>query len=140
MQSRTEPAICLVPTGKIQGSYWFLNLRTGRRIKRRTFTPLPFLTRIIDRVHALSNSDNQNPAHDLFDRLGNPIPNGDTPDDENENNAGDLTGVEEWDNNQYELPGVTTQDHQEETPGVTTTEEEEEIQETEIPEDEYGNK
>ena len=140
MQSRTEPAICLGPTGKLQGSYWFLNLRTGRHIKRRTFTPPSVPTRVIDRVHALIDADNQNPALDFFDRLGNTIPNGDTPHDKNENNAKYPTGVEECDNNQHEITGVITQDHQYETPVVTTTEEEEEIQEIEIPEDEDENK
>ena len=32
-QYRIEPAICLGQTGNLQGSYWFLNLCTGRRIK-----------------------------------------------------------------------------------------------------------
>ena len=137
-QSRIEPAICLVPTGNLQGSYWFLNLRTGRCIKWRTFTPLPVPTRIIDRVQALTNADDQNLALDFFDRLGNPIPYGDTPDDENEDNAKDLAGVEEYEN-PPEIPGVTTPDCQEEIPGVKTPEEEEEITEMEIPEEEDEN-
>ena len=87
-----------------------------------------------------ADADNQNPDVDFFDLLGNPIPNGDTLNNENENDAKDLTGVEEYENNQHEIPGVTTQEHQEETPGVTTTEEEEEIQEMEIPEDQNENK
>ena len=112
-QSRTEPAICLGPTGNLQGSYWLLNLRTGCHIKRRTFTPIPVPMRIIDRVHALADNDDQNPALILFDRLGNPIPYGDTPDDNNRDNDGDLAGVEECDK-QTEIPGVTTPDPQEE--------------------------
>ena len=56
-QSRIEPAICLVPTGNFQGSYWFLNLRTGLRIKQHTFTPLPFPTPVIERVQALADAD-----------------------------------------------------------------------------------
>ena len=133
-QSRTEPAICLIPTGNLQGSHWLINLRTRRRIKQRTFTPLPVLTCIIDRVHALTDAEVQNPALDFFDRLGNPIPYGDTPDNDNEDGAGGLTGVEEY-NNQTEIPGVATP-YQEEIPGVATPEEEEEIPEVEIPEEE----
>ena len=83
MQSRTEPAIWLGPTGNLQGYYWFLNLRTRIRIKRRTFTTLSVPTRIIERVHARTDADNQNTALDFFDRLGNPIPYDDTPDDNN---------------------------------------------------------
>ena len=138
MQSHTETAICLWPTGNLQGYYWFLNLRTGRHIKRRTFTP-PVPARVIDRVHALAEAGNQNTTLDLFDRLGNPIPNGDTPNDENENDAEDLIGVEEFDN-QHEIRGATTPDHQEEIPGVTTTEEGEAIIEMEIPEEQDENK
>ena len=37
---RRIPAICLGPTGNIQGSYSFLNLASGLVIKRRQFTEL----------------------------------------------------------------------------------------------------
>jgi hypothetical protein len=40
MQARTLGAICLGPTGNLQGSYKFLNLRTGQRITRRKWTDL----------------------------------------------------------------------------------------------------
>ena len=40
IQYRTKTCIYLGPTGNIQGSHWFLNFRTGLRIKHRTFTPL----------------------------------------------------------------------------------------------------
>ena len=92
----------------------------------------------IDCIHALADANNQNPAHDFFDRLGNPIPYGDTPNDKNEDNAEDLAGVEECDN-LTEIPGVTTPYHQEEIPGVITPEQEEEITEIEIPEEEDEN-
>ena len=137
-QSHTEPAICLGPTGNLQCSYWFLNLRTWRHIKHNNFTPLPVLTRVIDRVHALADTNKQKPALDFFELLGNTIPNGDTPDDKNEDDAKDLAGVEECEN-QPEMPGVTTPYHQEETPGVTTPEEKEDIIEMEISEEEDEN-
>ena len=79
-------------------------------------------------VHAPADAKNQNPDLDFFDCLGNPIPNGDTPDDKNENDAEYLTGVEECDN-QHEIPGEKTPNHREKIPGVTTTEEEEENKE-----------
>ena len=66
-------------------------------------------THFIDRVHALADADDQNPAFDFFDRLGNPIPYGNTPDDNNEDDAGDIAGVEEYDN-QTDIPGVVTPD------------------------------
>ena len=94
-QCHTELTISLGPTGYIQCSHWFLNLLTGRRIKQCIFTPLPVPTHVIDRVHALTDADNHNPALDLFDRLGNPIPYIDTPNDNNEYNAKDIAEVEE---------------------------------------------
>ena len=127
-QSPTEPAIYLRPTGNLQCYYWFLNLHTWRRIKHNNFTPLPFLTRVIDHVHALADTNKEKPALDFFELLGNTIPYGDTPDDKNEDYAKDLAGVEECEN-QPKMPGVKTIYHQEETPGVTTPEEEEEIME-----------
>ena len=73
MQYRTEPYIFLGTTGNIQVSHWFLNLRTGRRIKRHKFTPLPDPPHSIARVHEIPDEDNQNPALDLCDCYRNPI-------------------------------------------------------------------
>ena len=56
-QSHTEPVICLGPIGKLQCSYWFLNLRTVFHIKQHTFSLLPVSTRVIDRVQALANTN-----------------------------------------------------------------------------------
>ena len=70
-------------------------------------------------MHALADADDHNPALDFFDRLGNTIPYGDTPENDNEDDAEDIAGVEEC-NNQPEIPGVTTPDYKEEIPGVTT--------------------
>jgi hypothetical protein len=41
MESRTVGGVSLGPTGNIQGSYNFLSLLAGQRIKARSFTPLP---------------------------------------------------------------------------------------------------
>ena len=81
-QSCTEPDICLGPTGNLKGYYWFLNLRTGLRIKRRPFTPLPTPVHVIDCVHDLTKYENQNPPLNFYDCLGGPLENEDTPDDD----------------------------------------------------------
>jgi hypothetical protein len=39
MVTRSNPAIVLGPTGNLQGTYNFLSLATGKKVKRRTFTP-----------------------------------------------------------------------------------------------------
>lgn len=41
MQRRTHAAICLGPTGNLQGSYKFLCLSTGKKLTRRNFTVIP---------------------------------------------------------------------------------------------------
>ena len=62
------------------------------------------------------------PLLNVFDRLGNPIQDGDTSDDDNTDDAGGLTGVKnnKNKNEENEIPGV---DDQEEIPGVATLEE-----------------
>ena len=53
MDSRTIGAIALRPAAG-DNSYYFLNLATGRRIHRRSFTPMPMPQGVIDQVHRLA--------------------------------------------------------------------------------------
>ena len=104
-KTHTEPAICIGPMGNIQGSYWFLNLRTGQHIKRRKLTPLPDPSQIIARIHELADTDKQNPAIDFYDWFWFPI------EEENLTNPDDIvneiSGVdEEADPNLFEGTGV----------------------------------
>ena len=41
MTPRARPAICMGPTGNIQGSMKFMRVETGKKIFRRIFTRLP---------------------------------------------------------------------------------------------------
>ena len=52
--SRTTPAIALIPTGNVQGGYFFMSLRTGKRLHRRKWTELPTTEEIIKKVHAFA--------------------------------------------------------------------------------------
>ena len=54
MKSRGIPAICLGPTGNIQGTYRFLNLSTGLVLKRHRFVELPAPDSVIQRVNKLA--------------------------------------------------------------------------------------
>ena len=72
------PAICLGPTGNIQGTYSLLNLTTGLVIKRRRFTELPAHDLVIKRVATLAQKKGVSPnlvfadRHQIpFDWLGN---------------------------------------------------------------------
>lgn len=53
MSERTIGAINLGPTGNQQGSHWFLNLSTGKRMSRTRWTRLPMPQDAIDRVNHL---------------------------------------------------------------------------------------
>ena len=57
-KSHGLPAICLGPTGNIQGTYSFLNLSTGLVLKRRRFTELPAPDSVIKRVATLAKMSN----------------------------------------------------------------------------------
>ena len=89
-------------------------------------------------MNALANADDHNPVLDFFYRLDNSIPYGDTPDDNNGDNAGDITWVEEW-KTKRKSKGATTPDYKEEIPAIKTPEEEEKITELDIPEEEDEN-
>ena len=57
MQSRTMPAICLGPTGNMQGTYNFLNLTTGHIVKRRRFHEIPAPDSVIRHVNDLASKN-----------------------------------------------------------------------------------
>jgi hypothetical protein len=68
--ARTGGAICLGPTGNLQGSFKFLNLRTGRLITRRNWTSLPMPNEVIERVNALGKAEGQPSLLTFYDRRG----------------------------------------------------------------------
>ena len=70
MDSRALPCINLGPIGNLHGSHRFLNLRTGRIIKRNKWTEVPILPLVISRVEALTKNDNKKPALEFKNRAG----------------------------------------------------------------------
>ena len=50
-------AIFLGPTGNIQGTYSFMNLKTEREIFRNSFIELPTPEHVIDCIQALARKD-----------------------------------------------------------------------------------
>ena len=50
MVTSSTPAIVLGPTGNLQGTYKFLSLVTGKKVKRRAFTPYPMPDSVIRKV------------------------------------------------------------------------------------------
>jgi hypothetical protein len=50
---RPQGAICLGPSGNIQGGFRFLNLTSGQKITRRSWDNIPIPQTVIDRVNLL---------------------------------------------------------------------------------------
>ena len=70
MQRRTHAAICLGPTGNIQGSYKFLCLSTGRKLTRRNFTVIPGVPQtIIDAVDRIAAKENRTTGLSFRNRI-----------------------------------------------------------------------
>ena len=56
MQARTLGAICLGPTGNIQGAHWFMSLTSGARIIRYRWTELPVPADVLARVNGIAQA------------------------------------------------------------------------------------
>jgi hypothetical protein len=57
LDPRTKWAICMGPTGNLQGSYKFLSLATGKKVTRRKFTEMPITELVIKQVEAMAVKD-----------------------------------------------------------------------------------
>jgi hypothetical protein len=94
--ARSQGAICLAPSGNLQGGYRFLNLTTGKRITRRTWDIVPMPQTVIDRVNLLGKDQ---PELFIFtDRKGRPIGDIDitdkaNPEDLDDDDHVDIPGV-----------------------------------------------
>ncbi len=49
LEPRTKRAICMGPTGNLQGSYKFLSLVTGKKVVRRKFTKMPVTEAVLNK-------------------------------------------------------------------------------------------
>jgi len=56
-KSRTTLAIALNPIGKLQDSYHFMSLDTGKILSRRNWTELPTPQKVIDQVQDLADKE-----------------------------------------------------------------------------------
>jgi len=70
MEPRTKWAICLGPTGKMQGSYEFMSLRTGKKIVRRKFTEMPITESVIRQVDKCAKKDRAQSGLTFLNRNG----------------------------------------------------------------------
>ena len=57
LEPRTNWAICMGPTGNLQGSYKFLSLATGKKVTQRKFTEMPVTDAVIKQVEEMAVND-----------------------------------------------------------------------------------
>ena len=70
---RMAMAIALRATGNEQGSYYFLSLRTGKRVVRNNWTVLPMPAKIIATIHQLTAACKKYKSITFTDKDGNII-------------------------------------------------------------------
>ncbi len=57
LEPRTKWAICMGPTGNLQGSYKFLSLATGKKVTQRKFTKMPVTKAVIKQMEEMAVKD-----------------------------------------------------------------------------------
>ena len=66
-------AVALTPSGNAQGSYYFLNLHSGKCIIHNNWTVLPMPNEVISTIHQLAAACNKYKDIAFTDRDGNII-------------------------------------------------------------------
>ena len=101
MAPRTMGAICLGPTGNMQGSHWFMSLTSGAKVKRHRWTELPTPTDAIQRVNQIGRNDGMPSTISYSHRSGMEISDPLEEFFDRDNNTS--TGLEH-DNDRYFMP------------------------------------
>jgi hypothetical protein len=70
MEPRIKWAICLGPTGNMQGSCKFMSLSTGKKIVRRKFTEMPISESVIRQVDKWAKKDRAQNGLTFLNRNG----------------------------------------------------------------------
>ncbi len=70
LEPRTKWAICMGPTRNLQGSYKFLSLATGKKVKRRKFTEMSVTEAVIKQVKEMAVEDGAVKGISFKDRKG----------------------------------------------------------------------
>lgn len=68
MKSRTRPCIALGPTANLQGTYKFLCLTTGKKLKKRKWTELPMPDSIIQQVDQMATKEKRGGSWSVTNR------------------------------------------------------------------------
>jgi hypothetical protein len=70
LEPRTKWAICMGPTGNLQGSYKCLSIATGKKVMRRKFTEIPVTEAVIKQVKEMAVKDGAVKGINFKDRKG----------------------------------------------------------------------
>ena len=91
-------AFALQPMGNMQGTHYFLNINSGRRVARNHWTALPMPNEVIQAVHRLAAANKKHKGIVFTDKNGNII-NDNSPEElDNTEITGMSTGVGNIDN------------------------------------------
>ena len=93
MLARTSGAIALKLTGNIQGSHYFLNVNSDRRVAWNNWTALPMPNEIIHMVHRLTAACRKYKGIVFTDSRGKII---DDNSPENDVETVEITEIQEW--------------------------------------------
>ena len=72
-QPRTEPCVALYPTGNANGSWWFLNIATKRRVRRTNWTKMVTSNLVVNTMNEVSKSDDDASPAEVEDKAGTPV-------------------------------------------------------------------
>ena len=141
MTSHTSGAIALRPTGNTQGTHYFLNINSSRRVARNHWTALPMPNEVIQAIHRLAAANKKHKVIVFKDKSGNILNDNSPKEPNNTEITGVSTGVGNTGNSETESNNNTeainnNNNRTETTERTNSTHEDEEIntQEHRIPE------
>ena len=91
MTAHTTGVIALRPTGNTQGTHYFLNINSGRRVTWNSWTALPMPNEVIHTIHRLAAACKKHKGILFTNKNGNVIDDNSPKDDEQ--HRPEITGV-----------------------------------------------
>jgi hypothetical protein len=122
MMPQTHKVIALGPIGNLQGSVKFYCINTGRVHKRRSFTQMPMLEHVIQRVNAIGKREKQGHTFRFLNRDGEPYEWTDKVPEDDPEFQGLLDETEDtavYPDISAELPGVLLKEQQQDFQTLT---------------------
>jgi len=93
MTACTSGAIALRPTGNTQGTHYFLNINSDRRVAHNNWAPLPIPDKVIQAINRLAAACKKHKGIVFTDRHSNIIDDNSPDEDAEEGGNPEITGV-----------------------------------------------